>query len=58
MKCEICSGNTRVLISEKNPKSSEYYCEKCDKSFLMSEGEYREESVRKKQFQQQVGMRR
>ena len=35
MSCELCGKACRGLISDHNPKASEWYCPDCHKSVLM-----------------------
>lgn len=45
--CEVCKGTTQLLVSKENPEASEWYCEKCHKSYPVSEQDLQQLARRK-----------
>jgi len=51
--CSECGGPTRPLMVPNNPASSEFYCSKCRKSFLVSDDLFSKfEQMRKQNMMQ------
>lgn len=37
MECKVCKGTCQAIPCKSNPEASEWYCEKCHKSYSMTE---------------------
>ena len=46
MKCVKCNKGVVPLVSFANPDYSEYYCYECDKSYLMTDEQFKTEAQR------------
>ena len=55
MQCSICSGQCRPLISDHNPKASEWYCAKCHKSHKMSGDDFNQAKMMMNAMPQKSG---